>query len=164
MSRTLLLSGILIALARPAPAIEMFTNFDNGTQIGLPPMQVPVGAYPGFRPGMPPPAGGYAYQWGYRGDEFGYKWFSPGAPYGFLGHAGFGHLTYGNCPQCKAGTWSTYFSEMHCATCGKRLHRHRGGYVSCGCPASVGAARPVMPPDAAAAEPPPTPLDEPANP
>ena len=36
-----------LAVAR-AEAIEMFTNFHNGENVGFPPMEVPIRMYPGF--------------------------------------------------------------------------------------------------------------------
>jgi hypothetical protein len=49
MSR-LKLSIILVAslAAARAEAIEMFTNFHNGENVGFPPMEVPIRMYPGF--------------------------------------------------------------------------------------------------------------------
>ncbi len=49
MSR-LKLSIIFVAslAAARAEAIEMFTNFHNGENVGFPPMEVPIRMYPGF--------------------------------------------------------------------------------------------------------------------
>ena len=58
-------------LAAPAPAIEMFTYFGDGSQIGLPSLEVPIEAYPGIplrsdrlrarRAGKAPPRGTVGY-------------------------------------------------------------------------------------------------------
>ena len=49
MSRHFLSVAIIMSLAAVrAEAIEMFTNFNNGQNVGLPPMEVPIGMYPGF--------------------------------------------------------------------------------------------------------------------
>ena len=45
MKRLLAFSILAIGAAMPAQAIEMFTNFHNGENIGFPPMQVPVAIY-----------------------------------------------------------------------------------------------------------------------
>ena len=61
MRRAAVLSAALVAalLASQADAIEMFTNFNNGTNVGFPPMEVPVGIYRGFgRGGWNPHAEG----------------------------------------------------------------------------------------------------------
>jgi hypothetical protein len=39
---------ILAVFTVRANAIEMFTNFHNGENVGLPPMEVPISMYPGF--------------------------------------------------------------------------------------------------------------------
>lgn len=44
-----LFAALLVAAAAPAsPAIEMFTNFGDGSRIGLPSLEVPIEAYPGI--------------------------------------------------------------------------------------------------------------------
>jgi hypothetical protein len=49
MSRHFLSVAIIMSFAAVrAEAIEMFTNFNNGQNVGLPPMEVPIGMYPGF--------------------------------------------------------------------------------------------------------------------
>jgi hypothetical protein len=50
MRRVVVFAATAVAalLASQAEAIEMFTNFNNGTNIGFPPMEVPVGIYRGF--------------------------------------------------------------------------------------------------------------------
>ena len=49
MSRHLLSVAIIVSFAAVrAEAIEMFTNFHNGENLGFPPMEVPIGMYPGF--------------------------------------------------------------------------------------------------------------------
>ncbi|MDA0817848.1 MAG: hypothetical protein O2946_09820 [Planctomycetota bacterium] len=58
-------------LAAPAAAIEMFTYFGDGSQIGLPSLEVPIEAYPGIplrsdrlrarRAGKAPPSGTVGY-------------------------------------------------------------------------------------------------------
>jgi hypothetical protein len=61
MRRCVVLPAIAFAalLASRADAIEMFTNFNNGTNVGFPPMEVPVGIYRGFgRGGWNPHAEG----------------------------------------------------------------------------------------------------------
>jgi hypothetical protein len=60
MYRSLVFSAVIAALlASRADAIEMFTNFNNGTNVGFPPMEVPVGIYRGFgRGGWNPHAEG----------------------------------------------------------------------------------------------------------
>ncbi|HTQ38474.1 MAG TPA: hypothetical protein VMJ32_05575 [Pirellulales bacterium] len=60
MYRLIILSTtILASLAVRAEAIEMFTNFHNGENIGFPPMQVPIGVYGGWgRGGWNPNAEG----------------------------------------------------------------------------------------------------------
>ena len=40
-------AGVALAAA-PAPAIEMFTFFGDGSRIGLPSLEVPIEAYPGI--------------------------------------------------------------------------------------------------------------------
>jgi hypothetical protein len=42
------LSALILAAASTANAIEMFTNFNNGQNIGFPPMEVPISMYRGF--------------------------------------------------------------------------------------------------------------------
>lgn len=39
---------LVLALGRHAAAIEMFTNFGDGSRIGLPSLEVPIEAYPGI--------------------------------------------------------------------------------------------------------------------
>jgi hypothetical protein len=61
MRRFVVLAALAVAalLASRADAIEMFTNFNNGTNVGFPPMEVPVGIYRGFgRGGWNPHAEG----------------------------------------------------------------------------------------------------------
>jgi hypothetical protein len=61
MRRFVVLAALAAAalLASRADAIEMFTNFNNGTNVGFPPMEVPVGIYGGFgRGGWNPHAQG----------------------------------------------------------------------------------------------------------
>src|SRR5215471_8089722 len=60
MNRILTIATIALAsLAARTQAIEMFTNFHNGENIGFPPMQVPIGVYGGFgRGGWNPSAEG----------------------------------------------------------------------------------------------------------
>jgi len=61
MRRTVAFTALAVAalLASQADAIEMFTNFNNGQNIGFPPMEVPVGIYRGFgRGGWNPHAEG----------------------------------------------------------------------------------------------------------
>ncbi len=49
MYRTRLVLSIgLILLAGRADAIEMFTNFNNGQNVGFPPIEVPISVYRGF--------------------------------------------------------------------------------------------------------------------
>ena len=49
MSRWILsITLVASVLAVRAEAIEMFTNFNNGQNVGLPPMEVPISMYPGF--------------------------------------------------------------------------------------------------------------------
>ncbi len=49
MYRPAMLSIVALALlAVPADAIEMFTNFNNGQNVGFPPMEVPISVYRGF--------------------------------------------------------------------------------------------------------------------
>jgi hypothetical protein len=49
MHRLLTLSVLILAcVAARAEAIEMFTDFHNGENVGFPPMQVPYGIYGGF--------------------------------------------------------------------------------------------------------------------
>ncbi len=45
MKRLLAFSILAMCAAVPARAVEMFTNFHNGENIGFPPMQVPVAIY-----------------------------------------------------------------------------------------------------------------------
>jgi hypothetical protein len=48
-ARNCLVAALLVAAAAPAcPAIEMFTNFGDGSRIGLPSLEVPIEAYPGI--------------------------------------------------------------------------------------------------------------------
>jgi hypothetical protein len=60
MYRLLSLSTLILAsLAAQAEAIEMFTNFHNGENVGFPPMQVPIAVYGGWgRGGWNPRAEG----------------------------------------------------------------------------------------------------------
>jgi hypothetical protein len=60
MRRVLTLTAIsVLALAGRASAIEMFTNFNNGQNIGFPPLEVPTRIYGGFgRGGWNPRAEG----------------------------------------------------------------------------------------------------------
>jgi len=61
MRRFVVLAALAVAalLASRADAIEMFTNFNNGTNVGFPPMEVPVGIYGGLgRGGWNPRAQG----------------------------------------------------------------------------------------------------------
>lgn len=60
MRRVLTLTAIsVLALAGRASAIEMFTNFNNGQNIGFPPLEVPTRIYGGFgRGGWNPHAEG----------------------------------------------------------------------------------------------------------
>lgn len=39
---------VVVALGHQAAAIEMFTNFGDGSRIGLPSLEVPIEAYPGI--------------------------------------------------------------------------------------------------------------------
>ncbi len=49
MSRPFALSILVfVLLAAKAGAIEMFTNFNNGMNVGFPPMEVPISVYRGF--------------------------------------------------------------------------------------------------------------------
>lgn len=49
MSRWIPLAALLVLLAAPAAqAVEVFTNFHNGENIGFPPMEVPAAIYGGF--------------------------------------------------------------------------------------------------------------------
>jgi hypothetical protein len=60
MNRLLALSTIILAcLSARAEAVEMFTDFHNGENVGFPPMQVPYGIYGGLgRGGWNPTAEG----------------------------------------------------------------------------------------------------------
>jgi hypothetical protein len=40
--------AVVVALGHQAAAIEMFTNFGDGSRIGLPSLEVPIEAYPGI--------------------------------------------------------------------------------------------------------------------
>ena len=48
-ARHCLLAALLVAATAPAcSAVEMFTNFGDGSRIGLPSLEVPIEAYPGI--------------------------------------------------------------------------------------------------------------------